>query len=146
LDPLRDLLRLVLLGAINHQITHIVVRGSIFESTRQWCNNLHHKLGQLVTCSLCFGTWVGFLLALLFRPKVVESFERGRRLPGPPPVQRVATFLADAFAIALTSRFFTEILAILANKASVEERRQELLETRIQQVQHSEQFSTEGAV
>jgi hypothetical protein len=137
LDLLRDLLRLVLLGAINHQITHIVVRGSIFESTRQRCKELDPKLGQLVTCSLCFGTWIGMLMALLFRPKVVESFQHGRRLPGPPTVQRIAAFLADAFVIALFGRFFTEILAILANKVSVEQRRQELIETQIQQAERS---------
>jgi hypothetical protein len=130
-DPLRQLFRLVLLGAINHQVTHICVRGSIFEGTRQRCGELHPKLGQLVTCPLCYGTWVGFLMALVFRPKVIETAQAGQRIPQPHWVRKLAAFLADAFAIALTGRFFTELLAILAAQAAVKERQRQLLEEKL---------------
>jgi Protein of unknown function (DUF1360) len=131
----RQLLRLMLLGAINHQVTHICVRGSIFQDFRQRCQDLHPKLGQLITCSLCYGTWVGLLMALVFRPQVIEAAQSGQPIPQPRWIRKLAAFFADAFAIALVGRFFTEILAILASQASIKERQQELLATQLEQKQ-----------
>jgi hypothetical protein len=129
----RKLFRLALLGAVNHQVTHIMVKGSIFEDARKLCGSCHPKLGQLVNCHLCFGTWVGFLLALLFRPRFVDPAR-------PPhakakPLRRVAGFFADAFAIALAGRLYTEALAFLAGQVKVEERKAELLEEQVERVQ-----------
>jgi hypothetical protein len=128
----RQFFRLMILGAIDHQVTHVCVVGSIFEDTREQCNRINPRLGQLVTCHLCFGTWIGFLLALLFRPGLLEP--KGRRLPlhRPPTYLRVAAFFADAFAIALAGRFFTEALAILAGQAAVKREQEQLLEAQLE--------------
>ena len=129
----RELFRLAVLGAINHQITHIVVAGSIFDSTRNVCERCHPKLGQLVRCHLCFGTWTGFLLALIFRPRFVEVGDGRLPFQRPSRSRQVAGFLADAFAIALAGRFYTEILAILQGQAAIKKEQQELLEERVEQ-------------
>jgi hypothetical protein len=128
----RQLFRLALLGAINHQITHIVVAGSIFSDTRDFCGRCHPRLGQLVTCNLCFGTWVGFLLALAFRPRFVDLDERGLPFRPPSHTRQVVGFFADAFAIALAGRFYTEILAILRNQAAVKDKERQLIEKRVE--------------
>ena len=131
MEFVRQLFRLLILGAINHQMTHICVAGSIFEDARQRCGSLNQKLGQLVTCHLCFGTWVGFLQALLFRPGFVEP-SRGRLpMQKPPAPRRLAAFFADAFAIALVGRFFTELLAILSAQAAVKKEQEQLLEAEL---------------
>jgi len=137
MEVLRQLLRLALLGAINHQVTHICVRGSIFDDVRRRCADLHPKLGQLVTCSLCYGTWVGLLMALVFRPRVIEAAQFGQPIPQPRRIRKLAVFFADAFAIALFGRFFTEILAILASQAGIKEHQQQLLATQLEQVQET---------
>lgn len=133
----RALFRLAMLGAINHQITHIVVAGSVFADTRDYCARCHPKLGQLVRCHLCFGMWIGFLLAAIFRPRFVEVDRRGRPFERPARSRRVAGFLADSFAIALAGRFFNEVLAILRNRAAVEEEQKELLQERREAVREA---------
>jgi hypothetical protein len=135
MNPAQQVLRLALLGAINHQVTHICVRGSIFQDARQRCGEIHPKLGQLVTCPLCYGTWVGFLMALVFRPKVIEAAQAGQPIPQPRRVRKLAAFFADAFAIALAGRFFTEVLAILAHQAGLKERQDDLLAATLDQMQ-----------
>jgi hypothetical protein len=124
----RQLFRLAVLGAINHQITYIVVASSLFADFREWSKRVNQKLGQLVSCHLCFSTWVGFLLALLFRPRFIDVNSSGLPLRRPTKRRQIAAFFADSFAIALASRFFLEVLAILSNRAAVVQRQRELLE------------------
>lgn len=131
MDPLRQLFRLALLGAINHQVTHLCVAGSIFEETRQSFKRVHPKLGLLVTCHLCFGTWVGFLLALVFRPRFIEAGRGELPLQRPSRARQIAAFFADTFAISLAGRFYTEALAILAGQAAVKKEQRELLEVQV---------------
>ena len=123
----RQLFRLALLGAIDHQITHTVVVGSVFANFRQFCKNCQPWLGKLVTCQLCLGTWVGIVLALLFQPRFVEPGQPGRPAREPRLVRRLAAFIGDAFAIALASRFYTEVLAILAGQAAVQQEHKRVL-------------------
>jgi hypothetical protein len=130
MDLSLQLFRLALLGAIDHQITHTIVAGSIFADVRQRCTDFNSRLGQLVTCHLCFGTWVGFLLALVFHPGFVSPDPSRRQ---PKPVRALVAFLADAFAIALASRFYTEILAILAGRAAVEKEQERLIEEQVKE-------------
>jgi Protein of unknown function (DUF1360) len=131
-ELVRQLFRLLILWAINHQVTHICVAGSIFEETRKRCGNLNPKLGQLVSCHLCFGTWVGFLQALLFRPRFIEPRQGRLPIQKSTAPRRLAAFFADAFAIALVGRFFTELLAILAGQAAVKKDQEQLLEAELQ--------------
>jgi hypothetical protein len=133
----RQLFRLMLLGAINHQVTHIIVAGSIFADLRERMEQMHPKLGMLVRCHLCFGTWVGFLLALIFRPRFLETGSSRLPLQRPSTTQQIVAFFADAFAISLAGRFYTELLAILAGQAAVKQEQRELLEEQVEQVKES---------
>lgn len=47
-------------------MTSILVWGSIFESTRQWIKNHSKFFGDLISCTLCTSTWVGFFMSLVF--------------------------------------------------------------------------------
>jgi hypothetical protein len=52
-------------------MTHIIIDGSILEGFRNWWKSWTEKwgwkkLGSLVDCYLCAGTWVGFLMALIW--------------------------------------------------------------------------------
>jgi hypothetical protein len=46
-------------------MTSILVWGSIFESTRTFIKKHSKFFGDLISCTLCTGTWVGFFLSLL---------------------------------------------------------------------------------
>lgn len=48
-------------------MTHIIVDGSILSGFREWWKKTTGpKLGGLVDCYLCCGTWCGFLMALIW--------------------------------------------------------------------------------
>ena len=101
------LLMLLVLGAVNHQITHCITAGVIFEEVREWVQtHCGPKLGYLVTCHLCAGTWVGFGIAAVTAQAV------------PLVVQPVANFLLVSFAVALVGRIWNEGLALASSKAS----------------------------
>lgn len=47
-------------------ITVIVTEGSIFDKFRDYMEKISPNFfGQLFTCPLCFGTWVGFILTII---------------------------------------------------------------------------------
>jgi hypothetical protein len=45
-------------------LTSILVWGSIFESTRLWIKSKSKFFGELISCTLCTSTWVGFIMSL----------------------------------------------------------------------------------
>ncbi len=45
--------------------TSILVWGSIFESTRNWIKRNSKFFGELISCTLCTSTWVGFFMSLV---------------------------------------------------------------------------------
>ncbi len=45
-------------------MTSILVWGSIFESTRVWIKSKSKFFGDLISCTLCTSTWVGFFMSL----------------------------------------------------------------------------------
>ncbi len=45
--------------------TSILVWGSIFESTRNWIKRNSKFFGDLISCTLCTSTWVGFFMSLV---------------------------------------------------------------------------------
>jgi len=116
------------LSAVDSQVTVIVVDSLLFRGVRRWVSARSRWLGQLLSCDLCFGTWVGFVLALIFRPGFVDV----------PPVrtaspafnawfQTLACFMADSFAIALGGRIFNELLGLMSREVAVREEEKELL-------------------
>ncbi len=55
---------LFLWAFIGYGITSIIVWGAIFEKPRNWIINHSNFFGQLITCVLCTGTWVGFFMSI----------------------------------------------------------------------------------
>jgi hypothetical protein len=49
---------------MSYGMTSILVWGSIFENQRNWIKNKSNFFGDLISCTLCTGTWVGFFLSL----------------------------------------------------------------------------------
>ena len=45
-------------------MTNILVWGSIFENQRAWLKKHSKFFGDLISCTLCTSTWVGFFMSL----------------------------------------------------------------------------------
>lgn len=56
--------KLILWSFIAYGFTSIIVWGSIFEFPRKWINKHLKFLGELISCVLCTGTWIGFILSI----------------------------------------------------------------------------------
>ncbi|MBI3966067.1 MAG: hypothetical protein HY329_10570 [Chloroflexi bacterium] len=125
-----QILRLIFLGAVNHQITKIIVDSTLFRSCRETCAAIHPKLGELVSCHLCFGTWVGFWLAAVFRPRFLQAAPPAGVSPETGYwFGTAANFLADSFLISMTGRFFNEVLGLLQREVKVRDEQAELIES-----------------
>ncbi|HLH74713.1 MAG TPA: DUF1360 domain-containing protein [Chloroflexota bacterium] len=134
---MKSLLYFLLLGGVNHQITIIVVESLLFRGFRQWLVRRSRWLGELVRCHLCFGMWVGFFMALIFRPRFVDV----PPVPGASPgidrgVQALATFVGDACAIAVGGRIFNELLGIARREVGLLEEETELVEEEREMLEH----------
>lgn len=46
-------------------MTSILVWGSIFESTREYIKKHSKFFGDLISCTLCTSTWVGFFMSIV---------------------------------------------------------------------------------
>lgn len=123
------LLNTLFLGAINHQVTYILVEAGIFAPHRELVSKRSHWLAQLVHCHLCMGTWVGFWISLVFRPGLVHVSP----LPGVSRVpnslfQNLVRFFADAFLIAFIGRVYNEVVAIYRREVEVKKETAELID------------------
>lgn len=59
-------------GLVNWLATTIIVEGEVFKEVREWFDNhAPKKLGYLVHCHLCAGTWVGLGLSLFVPGPIV---------------------------------------------------------------------------
>jgi hypothetical protein len=45
-------------------MTSILVWGSIFEKQREWIKSKSKFFGDLISCTLCTSTWVGFFMSI----------------------------------------------------------------------------------
>lgn len=45
-------------------MTSIIVWGAIFERPREWVKNHSKFFGELISCTLCTSTWVGFIMSM----------------------------------------------------------------------------------
>lgn len=91
---------LTVAGLVNNQATTVVTDGDIFLPVRERAHALNPWLGELLTCHLCFGTWVGLAQAVY------------RQLTGPGQAPRrgpIALFL-DALAIACMGRVIRRLI------------------------------------
>lgn len=126
--------RLFALGAACHQITFIVVESWLFKGMRDQAAARNEHLGKLLSCHLCFGTWVGLLLAALFRPRVAppSGYVQG-------PVRAVAGWAVDGFVIALVGRVMNEVIGTVRKEVEVKEKEAELLEATVASVEKEPQ-------
>ena len=114
----RTLTRFVFLAAIGHQVTYTFVEGGIFEDTRRRLSTIDPKVDEFVHCHLCVGTWVGMVLAAVYRPNLLADVDRKR----PSATQLVANVAGDAFLIALGTRLWNEALGWLRREVQVKQK------------------------
>jgi hypothetical protein len=114
----RTLTRFFFLAAIGHQVTYTFVEGGIFEDARRRLSSVDPKVDEFVHCHLCVGTWVGMLLAAIYRPNLLADVD------GKPPstARRVANIAGDAFLIALGTRIWNEGLGWLRREVEVKQK------------------------
>ena len=55
---------LIFWSFIAYGMMTIIVYGSIFEKPREWIKGHSNFFGELISCPLCTGTWVGFFMSL----------------------------------------------------------------------------------
>ena len=89
---------LTVAGLVNNQATTVVCDGDIFLPVRERAAALNPWLGELVSCHLCFGTWVGLGQALY------------RQLTGAAPRRGPVALLWDALAIACMGRVLRRLI------------------------------------
>jgi hypothetical protein len=56
-------------------MTSILVWGAIFENQRTWIKKHSNFFGDLISCTLCTSTWVGFFMSLTLGSLSVQYFE-----------------------------------------------------------------------
>lgn len=55
---------IILWSFMAYGMTSILVWGSIFENQRQWIKSKSKFFGDLISCTLCTSTWVGFFMSI----------------------------------------------------------------------------------
>lgn len=114
----RTLMRFAFLAAIGHQLTYTFVEGGIFADTRERLAKVHPKVDEFVHCHLCVGTWVGAMLAAIYRPNLLADVE-GRSAGA---ARQAANLAGDAFLIALGTRVWNEGLGWLRREVQVKQK------------------------
>lgn len=56
-------------------MTSILVWGKIFDNQRDWIKKHSKFFGDLISCTLCTSTWVGFFMSLVFGGLTNHYFE-----------------------------------------------------------------------
>jgi hypothetical protein len=56
---------IILWAFMAYGMTSILVWGSIFENQRTWIKKHSKFFGDLISCTLCTSTWVGFFMSLV---------------------------------------------------------------------------------
>ncbi len=56
---------IVLWSFMAYGMTSIIVWGSIFENVRNWIKVKSKFFGDLISCTLCTSTWIGFFMSFL---------------------------------------------------------------------------------
>ena len=69
--------RVVYLGLVNWLATIIITSSSLFAPVRAAAAELHPRLGELLSCPLCAGVWVGFYQALIVGGPLPGTFWNG---------------------------------------------------------------------
>ena len=116
----RTLLRFLFLSALGHQVTYTLVEGGIFEAPRRRLAAIHPRVDEFVHCHLCVGTWIGAVLAAVYRPNLLG--EVTSRPSG--ALVDAANVAGDALLIGFGSRAWNEVLGLL--RREVEKKQAEI--------------------
>ena len=93
------------------------MEGGIFEPTRRRLSTTHPRVDEFVHCHLCVGTWIGIVLAVIYRPQLLGSVDAR-----PPTAARnVANVAGDAVLIALGTRLWNDALGLLRREVQVKQ-------------------------
>lgn len=68
-------MNLIIWILIAYGITSIVNWGSIFEKPREFIKKHNKFFGDLISCTLCTATWVGFFMSIILGSISVHYFE-----------------------------------------------------------------------
>jgi hypothetical protein len=115
-------MRALALAAAATQITIIVTESLAFAPLRRELKARSAYWGELISCFLCFGTWVGLVLSLLARPRLV---------PVPGPLGSLVTWAIDGFAIAYGGRALNELTGKIQREVKVLDETAERLEREV---------------
>lgn len=107
-----SLTTVLFLGLVNWIATIIIVESVIFEDVREWVQRrgklmeatrprAGRKVGYVLTCALCVGTWVGFVEALCF---------------GGPLRFGVLSFIANGLLFKALGHLFLQVNALAHHK------------------------------
>lgn len=113
------MIRALALAAAATQITVIVTESLLFAPARRAVGARWRYLGKLVSCFLCFGTWVGLVMSLVARPRYVVI--RG-------PLGGTIGWAIDGLAIAFAGRVLNELTGKMQREVKVLDETVERLE------------------
>ena len=85
-------------------ISFTLTETKLFLPVREWLKRKNSFLGELFSCSYCFGQWVAFALVAIYNPKLLEFWW-------------LLDYFLTALVIAWLSAFQTIFLAWLMDKA-----------------------------
>ncbi|MCU0289370.1 MAG: DUF1360 domain-containing protein [Acidobacteria bacterium] len=80
----------IYLSFITASISFTVTETKIFKKLREWLKQKNTFLGELFSCGYCFGHWVAFVLVVIYKPKIIQSW-----------------WLLDYFLVALVMAWFS---------------------------------------
>ena len=68
-------MEILLWAFMAYGMTNILVWGSIFENQREWIKSKSKFFGDLISCTLCTSTWVGFFMSLFLGSITTKYFD-----------------------------------------------------------------------
>jgi len=66
--------KVIYLSFVTASLCFTVTETRIFMPLREWVKSKITFLGELLSCGYCFGYWVAFVLVVIYRPKLFESW------------------------------------------------------------------------
>lgn len=66
--------KIILWSLAAYGMTSILVWGSIFDSTRAYIKRKSKFFGDLISCTLCTSTWVGFFMSITLGGLIAPVF------------------------------------------------------------------------
>jgi len=64
----------IYLSFVTASISFTVTETKLFNPLREWVKKRSVFLGELISCGYCFSIWMAFVLAVIYRPKLFESW------------------------------------------------------------------------